>query len=236
MTSRLASLPVINEAQNLKILIPELMCISDLTVHIVDDVSTDETCFLIEEFRETYGRNRILYTRNQSRIGFAASHLLAYKYLSDNENFSHLIQMDADLSHRVEDLMMMLEEVNSNVGLVIGSRYVPGGRTLNWPLSRKVVSRFANLLVNLVIGVQVKDSTSGFRVLNRSLVKKILRHHNNIDGYIFQVFTVQTAVKYNYTIREIPITFVEREFGTSKMSLTIALEGFYYLVKSKVRG
>jgi dolichol-phosphate mannosyltransferase len=236
MASRLASLPVINEAQNLKILIPQLMCLSDLTVHIVDDESTDETCFLVEEFKETYGENRILYTRNESRIGFAASHLLSYKYVIDNENFTHLIQMDSDLSHRVEDLVSMLDETDSSVGLLIGSRYVPGGATLNWPFSRKIVSRFANLLVKLVIRVQVKDSTSGFRVLNRSLVKEIVADFNNIDGYIFQVFTVQTALKHNFSVREIPITFVEREFGSSKMSLAIAFEGFYYLVKSRIVG
>jgi dolichol-phosphate mannosyltransferase len=134
--------------------------------------------------------------------------------------------MDADLSHRVRDLKKMIEakELQPNTDLVIGSRWVPGGRTENWSKSRELLSRAANLYVRAMLGMGVKDSTAGFRIYSSSILKKLNLEAIKSEGYSFQIEMTRAIHKLGGKIIEVPITFRERENGVSKMSKSIVRE------------
>jgi dolichol-phosphate mannosyltransferase len=134
--------------------------------------------------------------------------------------------MDADLSHRVRDLKKMIEakELQPNTDLVIGSRWVPGGRTENWSKSRELLSRAANLYVRAMLGMGVKDSTAGFRIYSSSILKKLNLEAIKSEGYSFQIEMTRAVYKLGRKIIEVPITFRERKNGVSKMSKSIVRE------------
>jgi dolichol-phosphate mannosyltransferase len=134
--------------------------------------------------------------------------------------------MDADLSHRVRDLKKMIEakELQPNTDLVIGSRWVPGGRTENWSKSRELLSRAANLYVRAMLGMGVKDSTAGFRIYSSSILKKLNLEAIKSEGYSFQIEMTRAVYKLGGKMIEVPITFRERENGVSKMSKNIVRE------------
>jgi dolichol-phosphate mannosyltransferase len=134
--------------------------------------------------------------------------------------------MDADLSHRVRDLAKMIEckNLDSNIGLIIGSRWVKGGSTINWPKRRKFLSRTANLYVRFMLGMGVNDSTAGFRIYSANLLKKISLDSIKSEGYSFQIEMTRATRAAGAKIVEVPITFRERESGVSKMSGTIVRE------------
>ncbi|MFZ9316571.1 MAG: glycosyltransferase, partial [Candidatus Nanopelagicaceae bacterium] len=137
-----------------------------------------------------------------------------------------LIEMDADLSHRVRDLKKMIEakELKPNTDLVIGSRWVPGGKTENWSKSRELLSRAANLYVRAMLGLGVRDSTAGFRIYSSSILKKLNLEAIKSEGYSFQIEMTRAVYKLGGKIIEVPITFRERENGVSKMSKNIVRE------------
>jgi dolichol-phosphate mannosyltransferase len=134
--------------------------------------------------------------------------------------------MDADLSHRVRDLKKMIEakELQPNTDLVIGSRWVPGGRTENWSKSRELLSRAANLYVRAMLGMGVKDSTAGFRIYSSSILERLNLEAIKSEGYSFQIEMTRAVYKLGGKIIEVPITFRERENGVSKMSKNIVRE------------
>jgi dolichol-phosphate mannosyltransferase len=134
--------------------------------------------------------------------------------------------MDADLSHRVRDLKKMIEakELQPNTDLVIGSRWVPGGKTENWSKSRELLSRAANLYVRAMLGMGVKDSTAGFRIYSSSILERLNLEAIKSEGYSFQIEMTRAVYKLGGKIIEVPITFRERENGVSKMSKNIVRE------------
>ena len=140
--------------------------------------------------------------------------------------YEELIEMDADLSHRVRDLKKMIDakELQPNTDLVIGSRWVSGGKTENWSKSRELLSRAANLYVRAMLGMGVKDSTAGFRIYSSSILKKLNLEAIKSEGYSFQIEMTRAVHKLGGKIIEVPITFRERENGVSKMSKNIVRE------------
>jgi dolichol-phosphate mannosyltransferase len=143
-----------------------------------------------------------------------------------DQGYEELIEMDADLSHRVRDLKKVIDakELQPNTDLVIGSRWVPGGKTENWSKSRELLSRAANLYVRAMLGLGVKDSTAGFRIYSSSILKKLNLEAITSEGYSFQIEMTRAVYKLGGKIIEVPITFRERENGVSKMSKKIVGE------------
>jgi dolichol-phosphate mannosyltransferase len=230
----LVSLPVIDEEKNLEELIPLLMAYEELTLNIVDDNSLDRTSQLISELQFLYGESRIRYTRNSERVGFSQAHLLSFQLFKSELDFSHLLQIDGDLSHQVSDLNKLLHAGISGADLVIGSRYILGGRTMYWPFKRLLVSKSANYFVRLLLRTGIRDNTSGYRLLSRDLVELILDRGSESNGYIFQVVNVVLARDSGMILKEVPITFVERFMGHSKMSLKHVSEGFLEVIKLRL--
>jgi dolichol-phosphate mannosyltransferase len=224
MQNRLIIVPTFNELANAPILIERIFQhIPDAHILIIDDGSPDKTGEKIKEIQMRYPGLFLLERASKSGLGSAYRTGFAWGL---ERGYEELIEMDADLSHRVRDLRKMIEakELQPNTDLVIGSRWVPGGRTENWSKSRELLSRAANLYVRAMLGMGVKDSTAGFRIYSSSILKKLNLEAIKSEGYSFQIEMTRAVHKLGGKIIEVPITFRERENGVSKMSKNIVRE------------
>jgi dolichol-phosphate mannosyltransferase len=221
---RLIIIPTYNELANAPILIERIFKhIPDSHLLIIDDGSPDKTGEKIKEIQRRYPGLFLLERASKSGLGSAYRTGFAWGL---ERGYEELIEMDADLSHRVRDLKKMIEakELQLNTDLVIGSRWVPGGRTENWSKSRELLSRAANLYVRAMLGMGVKDSTAGFRIYSSSILERLNLEAIKSEGYSFQIEMTRAVYKLGGKIIEVPITFRERENGVSKMSKNIVRE------------
>jgi dolichol-phosphate mannosyltransferase len=189
-------------------------------VLVVDDASPDGTGDVVAALAEREGRVRL--TRRGAKLGLASAYLTGFARAVE-EGYDLAVEMDADLSHQPTDLPRLLEG-SARYDLTIGSRYVAGGAVSNWSRGRLLLSRAGNAYARAVLGVAVRDSTSGFRVFRASLLRWLLAQDIRSDGYGFQVEVAYRASRAGYSVGEIPITFREREHGKSKLSRRIVLE------------
>jgi dolichol-phosphate mannosyltransferase len=190
---------------------------------VVDDGSPDKTADAIRELQQEFPTLHLL--ERKTKLGLGSAYRLGFTWGLD-QGYEELIEMDADLSHRVRDLKKMIDakELQPNTDLVIGSRWVPGGKTENWSKSRELLSRAANLYVRAMLGLGVRDSTAGFRIYSSSILKKLNLEAIKSEGYSFQIEMTRAVYKLGGKIIEVPITFRERENGVSKMSKKIVGE------------
>ena len=224
MQNRLIIVPTFNELANVPILIERIFThIPNSHILIIDDGSPDKTGEKIKEIQKRYPGLFLLERASKSGLGSAYRTGFAWGL---ERGYEELIEMDADLSHRVRDLKKMIEakELQPNTDLVIGSRWMPGGRTENWSKSRELLSRAANLYVRAMLGMGVKDSTAGFRIYSSSILKKLNLEAIKSEGYSFQIEMTRAVHKLGGKIIEVPIIFRERENGVSKMSKNIVRE------------
>ena len=221
---RLVIIPTYNELANAPILIERIFKhIPSAHILIIDDGSPDKTGEKIKEMQKRYPGLYLLERASKSGLGSAYRTGFAWGL---ERGYEELIEMDADLSHRVRDLKKMIEakELQPNTDLVIGSRWMAGGKTENWSKSRELLSRAANLYVRAMLGMGVKDSTAGFRIYSSSILKKLNLEAIKSEGYSFQIEMTRAVHKLGGNIIEVPITFRERENGVSKMSKNIVRE------------
>ena len=223
MPKRLIILPTYNEAENIEVLIPRIFkYIAECTVLVIDDGSPDGTSRVAKDLANKYPELEVI---NQGKKGGLGS---AYRFgflWGLSRGYSELVEMDADLSHRVRDLSNLLEmKKRLDADLVIGSRWISGGEIENWSKGREVLSRIANRYVRATLNLHVNDSTSGFRVYSADLIKRIDVASIQSEGYCFQIEMTRAARKAGAKIVEVPITFRERERGVSKMSKAIVFE------------
>src|ERR1700744_5806846 len=216
-------MPTYNERQNLEIIVGRIReSVPDADLLVVDDNSPDGTGDLADKLAEADPRVRVLHRTEKAGLGRA--YVAGFTRALD-EGYDLIVEMDADGSHRPEDLPRLLAAAAS-ADAVIGSRYVPGGTVVNWPKSRKLLSKGANLYTRLMLGVRVKDATGGFRVYRAATLRQIGLDGIESAGYCFQVDMTLRVLQAGMKITEVPITFVERERGASKMSRTVILESF----------
>jgi len=222
---RLIIIPTYNELANAPILIERIFKhIPDAHILIIDDGSPDKTGEKIKELQSKYPSTLFLLERAR-KSGLGSAYRTGFAWGLER-GYEELIEMDADLSHRVRDLKKMTEakELQPNTDLVIGSRWMSGGKTENWSKSRELLSRAANLYVRAMLGMGVKDSTAGFRIYSSSILKKLNLEAIKSEGYSFQIEMTRAVYKLGGKIIEVPITFRERENGVSKMSKNIVRE------------
>ena len=222
---RLIIVPTYNELANAPILIERIFKhITNSHILIIDDGSPDKTGEKIKEIQSKYPSTLFLLER-ASKSGLGSAYRTGFAWGLER-GYEELIEMDADLSHRVRDLKKMIEakEQQPNTDLVIGSRWVSGGKTENWSKSRELLSRAANLYVRAMLGMGVKDSTAGFRIYSSSILERLNLEAIKSEGYSFQIEMTRAVYKLGGKIIEVPITFRERENGVSKMSKNIVRE------------
>jgi dolichol-phosphate mannosyltransferase len=224
MRNRLIIVPTYNELVSAPLLVRRIFkYIPESDILVVDDGSPDKTADAIRKLQQEFPTLHLL--ERKTKLGLGSAYRLGFAWGLER-GYEELIEMDADLSHRVRDLKKMIDEkeLQPNTDLVIGSRWIPGGKTENWSKSRELLSRAANLYVRAMVGLGVKDSTAGFRIYSASMLKRLNMESIKSEGYSFQIEMTRAVHKLGGKIIEVPITFRERENGVSKMSKKIVGE------------
>ncbi len=222
--SYLVIIPTYNEAESLPILLRELSELrNDFDYLVVDDGSPDGTADISEKLKSEIPRLEVL--KRSKKSGLGSAYRDGYRYALE-KNFDAVIQIDADGSHQISDLPKLLTKFESDpsVDLIIGSRWIKGGSVINWSRHREALSRLANFYSNFLLGLGVKDSTAGFRVYKSSAIKKLNLSSIKSEGYCFQIEMTREISRICGLIIEVPIAFVERKYGKSKMSGKIVVE------------
>jgi dolichol-phosphate mannosyltransferase len=228
----LVVLPTYNELESLPVVLERLFAHNpQVHVLIVDDASPDGTGELADRLAKADARIQVLH--REAKNGLGAAYIAGFR-LGLSQGFDYIIEMDADGSHRSEDLVKLIEASN-RADLVIGSRWVRGGAVENWAWHRVALSRFGNLYARTMLGAKIRDMTAGFRVFRADLVSKLIETEVASAGYSFQIEMAWRASKLGAEITEVPITFVEREFGSSKMSSAIVREALWLITRWGVK-
>jgi dolichol-phosphate mannosyltransferase len=210
-------LPTYCEAENIGNLIREIQKLNlETIITVVDDSSPDGTSKIIEQLQNT--SKNIYFISRPKKLGLGTAIVTGFKFfLSLEQPPDYIITMDSDYSHNPNDILRLVDNAKEGNDLVIGSRYVKGGAMKNWPLKRKLISRGANMIAALITGKRTKDCTSGFRCYSRCFVEKVLPTLHSTT-YEIQIETVRQAKLNHFRIKEIPIAFVDRKKGKSKLS------------------
>ena len=215
-------IPTSNEAGNLEWIVGRMRAAQpDVDILVVDDGSPDGTGRIADALAAADPAVRVVHRREKAGLG--AAYLHGFRVALD-AGYDVIGEMDADGSHQPEQLHRLLGALRGGADLVIGSRWVPGGSVVNWPLHRELLSRGGNLYVRVLLGVGVRDATAGFRLFRRTTLEKIDLGSVESTGYVFQTDLVTRALRAGLTVREVPIEFVERVRGDSKMSGAVATE------------
>ena len=224
----LVIMPTYNESANLSHSVNELFAHNpDVDLLIVDDASPDGTGQLADELAAQNKRISVLHRLEKNGLGPA--YLAGFEFAFEG-NYNYVVEMDADGSHRAIDLPKLIAAAPSH-DLVIGSRWITGGEVVNWPSSRKLISKLGNRYTRFLLGTQVNDMTAGFRIYKTQLLKKLDLSDIASHGYSFQVEMAWRSIQQKAKIIEVPITFIERELGQSKMTGGIVIEALWLVTR-----
>jgi len=205
----------------------------DINVLVVDDNSPDKTYEIVAKISKA--NKKVFLLKREGKSGLGAAYIDGFKYAFKNLNPEIIFQMDADLSHDPKEIPNFLREIK-NYDFVIGSRYVKGGKILNWGINRKIVSFFGNFFARIVAGMyNVRDCTTGYRAIRTDLLKKVDLDNINVHGYAFLLGLLHACYKKGARIKEIPITFLDREYGQSKLTKKDMLEFFFNSFKLRFK-
>ena len=221
-------IPTYNELENLPKLIPAVLSKNQkIDILIIDDNSPDGTADYV--IAEGNNNPRIKLIKREAKMGLGTAYITGFKYALEN-NYDYIFEMDADFSHNPKMIPKFLKEMN-NFDLVLGSRYKEGVNVVNWPLSRLILSLFANMYTRLITGLPVHDATGGFKCFKKEVLQSINLDQVKSNGYAFQIEMTFKAWKKGFSIKEISIVFVDRVKGTSKMSKKIVREAIFMVWK-----
>jgi dolichol-phosphate mannosyltransferase len=224
----LVIIPTYNEVGNVKKVIPQVLAQhSRIEVLVVDDNSPDGTADAVKRMMKKEGRVHLL--ERPAKMGLGTAYVAGFRFALQAD-YEFIFEMDADLSHDPKVIDHFLNSIQEN-DLVIGSRYIQGVNVVNWPLSRLLLSWFANLYTRLITRMPIKDATSGFKCFKRKVLETINLNEIHSDGYAFQIEMHYKAWKKGFRLKEIPIVFLERDIGVSKMSPGIIREAAWIVWK-----
>jgi dolichol-phosphate mannosyltransferase len=241
MSRALLIIPTYNERDNIAnivnaVLAQQSMCGDiELNVLVVDDNSPDGTADVVRDMQQTehLGPRKVRLITRMGKMGLGTAYVAGFKY-GLAEGFDFIFEMDADFSHDPHEIPSFLREIK-NYDLVIGSRYISGANVANWPLRRLLLSYNANLYARIITGIKVKDATGGFKCFRRAVLEAIDLDDIQSNGYAFQIEINFRAWRKGFRIKEIPIVFVDRHAGTSKMNKSIVREAVGMVWRLKMR-
>lgn len=227
MKNILVLIPTYNESESIILLLQRIdkirrenIDILKIDILVIDDNSPDKT----GQLAQSLNLSGLTVLSLSSKNGIGPAYIAGFKF-GLTKNYDFFIQMDADLSHQPEEMIDLVENSDSQI-MVIGSRWIKGGSVVNWPKRRRLISRFGTAYAARLLGLKYRDLTSGYRVLPKQLVADIDFSTIKSHGYGFQIEMALQAIKLGYKIKEVPITFIERENGKSKMSFAIVIEAW----------
>jgi len=231
-------IPTYNERENVEKIIRQVLSYDALfSILIVDDNSPDGTAAIVEKLLSEFP-NRIFIEKRSGKLGLGTAYIHGFKWALAN-GFTYIFEMDCDFSHNPDDLERLLKPLQTgNYQLSIGSRYCKGGKVKNWPWNRILLSYFASIYVRLILWIGIKDTTAGFMCYHKEVLSTIDFDKIHFKGYAFQICMKYAAKKNGFKVIEVPITFIDRQFGESKMSTGIfkeAVIGVWKMRKMKFK-
>lgn len=227
--STLVIIPTYNEVENLPLIIGRVRESNpDVDILVVDDNSPDGTGDKADEMAAEDSHVNVIH--REEKTGLLGAYTAGFNWGLER-GYNVLCQMDADGSHAPEQLPRLLSSIDEGADLVIGSRYVDGGEAVNWPKNRYLLSKLGNLYISVALGDDVADMTAGYRAFRREVLETIDLETLSKKGYIFQVDLADRAVQEGFDVREVPITFVDRELGESKLDASFAGESLAEVTK-----
>lgn len=231
----LVIIPTYNEKENIEAIITAVMELPiEYHVLVIDDGSPDGTANIVKDLMAHTFTGKVHLVERAGKLGLGTAYIAGFKWAIEHQ-YDYIFEMDADFSHNPQDLLKLYDAcANQGADVAIGSRYVSGVNVVNWPMGRVLMSYFASKYVRFVLGMSVHDTTAGFVCYRREVLKTIELDKIRFKGYAFQIEMKFTAFKCGFKIQEVPIIFVNRVLGTSKMSGGIFSEALLGVVKLKI--
>lgn len=235
MPDRVVIIPTYNEIENIEKMVRKVMSLpGDFHLLIVDDGSPDGTAEVVKKLAAEFP-GRIFIEERKGKLGLGTAYIHGFRW-SLARGYEFVFEMDCDFSHNPDDLPRLYDAcAKGGADLSIGSRYVKGGRVQNWPLGRRLMSYYASVYVRMVLWLGVKDTTAGFKCYRRKVLDTIDLDAIRFVGYAFQIEMKYTAYKLGFKLVEVPITFIDRQEGVSKMSTKIFKEAFWGVLQMRFR-
>ena len=227
-------IPTYNERENIENIIRAVFGL-EKTFHIliIEDGSPDGTAAIVKTLQQEFP-DRLFMIERKGKLGLGTAYITGFKWALEH-SYEYIFEMDADFSHNPNDLPRLYEACAVQGGdVAIGSRYVSGVNVVNWPMGRGLMSYFASKYVRIVTGLPIHDTTAGFKCYRRQVLEAIDLDHIRFKGYAFQIEMKFTAYKCGFKIIEVPVIFINRELGTSKMNSSIFGEAVFGVIKLKV--
>ena len=226
-------IPTYNEKENVAAIIEAVFSLPrEFDVLIIDDNSPDGTADIVKDLQKKFA-GRLHLLQRKGKLGLGTAYIAGFKWALQH-GYSFVFEMDADFSHNPNDLLKLYDAcANQGADVAVGSRYVTGVNVVNWPMGRVLMSFYASRYVRIVTGMPINDSTAGFVCYRREVLETLPLDDIRFKGYAFQIEMKFLAYKYGFKIVEVPIIFVNRVLGTSKMSSGIFSEGFFGVLRLK---
>lgn len=228
-------IPTYNEKENIENIIRAVLGLEEsFNILIIDDGSPDGTAAIVKGLMENEFKDRLFLVERSGKLGLGTAYIAGFKWCVER-GYDYIFEMDADFSHAPSDLPRLLGACrDEGYDVAIGSRYVSGVNVVNWPMGRVLMSYFASKYVHIVTGLPIHDTTAGFKCYRRQVLETIELDKIHFKGYAFQIEMKFTAYKCGFKIKEVPVIFVNRELGTSKMSGGIFGEAFFGVMRLKI--
>jgi dolichol-phosphate mannosyltransferase len=236
MSSNLVIIPTYNEKENIENIIRAVFSLP-ITFHVlvIEDGSPDGTAAIVKKMQTEFP-SQLFMVERKGKLGLGTAYIAGFKWAIERK-YDYIFEMDADFSHNPNDLPKLYNAcANQGADVAIGSRYITGVNVVNWPMGRVLMSYLASKYVRFVLGVNISDTTAGFKCYRREVLETIELDKIRFKGYAFQIEMKYTAFECGFTIKEVPIIFINRELGTSKMNSGIFGEAFLGVVQLKING
>ena len=235
MDRKIVIIPTYNEKENIEKIIRAVFSLDgEYHILVIEDGSPDGTAQIVKRLQEEFS-NRLFMIERKGKLGLGTAYITGFKWSVEN-GYDYIFEMDADFSHNPNDLPRLYEACAcGGADLAIGSRYCNGISVINWPIGRVIMSYYASVYVRTVLGMKVYDTTAGFKCYKRQVLETIDLDKVKMKGYGFQIEMKYSTYKLGFQIKEVPIIFVDRTEGTSKMSSGIFGEAFWGVMKLKLR-
>ena len=234
MPLNLVIIPTYNEKENIETIIRAVFeQPTPFDILVIEDGSPDGTASIVKKLQAEFP-TRLFMVERKGKLGLGTAYITGFKWALEHD-YEYIFEMDADFSHNPVDLNKLYDAcANHGADVAIGSRYVTGVNVVNWPIGRVLMSYFASKYVRFVLGVHLADTTAGFKCYRREVLETIELDRIRFKGYAFQIEMKFTAFKCGYTLKEVPIIFINRILGTSKMNSGIFGEAFFGVIQLKL--
>ena len=234
MDRKIAIIPTYNEKENIENIIRAVFALEGgYNILVIEDGSPDGTAAIVKRLQQEFP-DRLFMIERKGKLGLGTAYITGFKWCVE-QGYDYIFEMDSDFSHNPEDLPKLYLACADGADLAIGSRYCNGISVINWPIGRVIMSYYASVYVRTVLGMQVYDTTAGFKCYRRKVLETIDLDKVKMKGYGFQIEMKYSTYKLGFKIKEVPIIFVDRKEGTSKMSSGIFGEAFWGVLKLKMR-